>query len=279
MPAGAAAAPGTIMIEASATPPYPPAPEQCPPGTIEAGAYRARFAADARDLDRAQELRYRVFNLELAEGLETSHTTQRDADLFDPQCHHLIVEHKPSGEVIGTYRMQTDAMARAARGYYTDAEFDLARLPTGVLANGIELGRACIARPHRGRQALFLLWRGLAAYVVHNRKRFFFGCCSLTSQDSALGWATLAHLTGRDGVWQEIAVPTRPAFACVPPSGPRLPSAAVELPPLFEIYLRYGGKVCSPPALDREFRTIDFLLLFDIARLDEKARRMFFAGA
>ncbi|MEO8505879.1 MAG: GNAT family N-acetyltransferase, partial [Acidobacteriota bacterium] len=168
---------------------YPPAPAERPTAIIESGAYRARFAADARDLDRAQELRYRVFNLELAEGLDASHATGRDIDAFDGQCHHLIVEHLPTHTVIGTYRMQTDSMAGAAGGYYTDSEFDLSHLPAEVLANGIELGRACIERDHRGRQVLFLLWRGLAEYVMHNRKRFFFGCCSLTSQDTELGWA------------------------------------------------------------------------------------------
>lgn len=257
--------------------PSPLSVDQRPPGVIEAGTYRARFASGPRDLDRAQALRYRVFNLELAEGLDASHITERDADPFDEQCHHLIVEHAPSGEVIGTYRLQTDAMARAGLGYYTDAEFDLSHLPAEVLADGIELGRACIAREHRGRQVLFLLWRGLASYVVHNRKRFFFGCCSLTSQDTELGWASLAHLAGRDGIWPGLAVPTKAAFVCAPSSAdPRTPSRKVELPPLFELYLRYGGKVCSPPALDREFKTIDFLLLLDTALLDQKARRMFF---
>lgn len=256
---------------------YPPAPSARPSAAIEAGAYRARFAASRSDLERVQELRYRVFNLELHEGLEASHATRRDADHFDPHCHHLMVEHLPSAAVVGTYRLQTGAMARAGAGFYTDGEYDLAGFADEILTDGIELGRACIEREHRGRQVLFLLWKGLAQYVAHNRKRWFFGCCSLTSQNPADGWAALAHLRARDGVWAEHRVDVRPSFACAePPAAEAIDPATVRLPPLFEIYLRYGGKICSPPALDREFKTIDLLMLFDVARLDARARGLFF---
>jgi putative hemolysin len=40
--------------------------------------------------------------------------------------------------------------------------------------------------------------------------------------------------------------------------------------------LRYGAKVCGPPAIDRQFKTIDFLVLFDVAEMSERTVRMFF---
>ena len=268
---------GLDSVAAANSVSYPPAPSARPTAAIDAGPYRARFAASFGDLLRVQQLRYRVFNLELREGLETSHETQRDADAFDQHCHHLMVEHLPSNSVVGTYRLQTGAMARAGAGYYTDGEYDLSSLPADVLENGIELGRACIEREHRGRQVLFLLWKGLAQYVSHNRKRWFFGCCSLTSQDPAEGWAALEQLRTRDGIWPEFAVAVRPAYACAEPAPEdSLDPRAISLPPLFEIYLRYGGKICSPPAIDRDFKTIDLLMLFDVARLDARARGLFF---
>jgi putative hemolysin len=50
----------------------------------------------------------------------------------------------------------------------------------------------------------------------------------------------------------------------------------VDLPRLFSLYLRYGAKVCGPPAIDRFFKTIDYLVLLDINELDEQTRRMYF---
>ena len=38
----------------------------------------------------------------------------------------------------------------------------------------------------------------------------------------------------------------------------------VKLPRLFSTYLGIGAKVCSPPAIDRRFKTIDFLVMLDI---------------
>jgi putative hemolysin len=52
--------------------------------------------------------------------------------------------------------------------------------------------------------------------------------------------------------------------------------AAVELPILFRTYLRYGSKVLGVPAIDREFKTIDYLVMLDVDTLSPRTRTMFF---
>ena len=79
--------------------------------------YSARLARDLEDLRGAQSLRFQVFNLELHEGLEQSHASGLDQDPFDAVCDHLIVEHVPSANVVGTYRLQTGATAAANLGF------------------------------------------------------------------------------------------------------------------------------------------------------------------
>ena len=54
------------------------------------------------DVAKAQALRFKVFNVELGEGLAESVELGRDVDAFDPVCDHLLVEHVNTGEVIGT---------------------------------------------------------------------------------------------------------------------------------------------------------------------------------
>jgi putative hemolysin len=73
--------------------------------------YATHLARDPAEVRAAQVLRYRIFNLELAEGLAESAATGRDEDPFDAICDHLIVEHLPTQEVVGTYRLQTGMMA------------------------------------------------------------------------------------------------------------------------------------------------------------------------
>src|SRR5262245_26221372 len=87
--------------------------------TSSANTYVIRLARDAAELRAVQALRFAVFNLELNEGLAESHATGLDADPFDEVCDHLLVEHRSTGEIVGTYRLQTGARAAANRGYYS----------------------------------------------------------------------------------------------------------------------------------------------------------------
>lgn len=274
------------------SPPLPDLLEQCPelaayPLVVDAiperqlaeGSYAVRYARTLEELDELLRLRFRVFNLELDEGLDESFLTGRDRDEFDAQCHHLVVEHRPSGAIIGTYRIQTAAMAAQGRGFYTATEFDLGRLPDELVTAAVEVGRACIAREHRLKPVLFLLWKGLALYMEHNRKRWLFGPCSLTSQDPWDGKRALDELARRGKIDADHVVTPQPGFECVWEGADPAPERAenLELPPLFEIYLRYAGRVCGLPVIDRRFKTLDFFVLFDVEALNPRARRLFFS--
>ncbi len=238
---------------------------------------RVRIAATSKDVDAVLRLRFEVFNVEIGEGLASSWDTGRDEDEFDTQCHHLVVEDVGEGRVVGTYRMQTVAMARAGRGFYSEGEFDLSGVPGDVINRSIEVGRACIAREHRNRRVLFLLWKGLAGYLAASGSRYLFGCCSITSQDPVVGMRALEDLRRAGQMHPTVVVPPRRGMECrtTAESLPRV-HERVDLPILFRTYLRYGAKVCGPPAIDREFRTIDFFTLLDVDAIEPDVRRLYF---
>jgi len=252
---------------------YPVHPESLPPGEIREEHYCVRFASSLDELDAVLRLRYEVFNLELGEGLDVSHATGRDEDEFDAACHHLLVIDDAHGGVVGTYRVQTAAMAARHRGFYSAGEFVLETLPDEIVDQAVEVGRACVSRPYRNRHVLFLLWKGLGAYLTWNRKRYLFGCCSLTSQDNAEGHRVLRHLEREGHVHPSLRVEARAGWECS--GGWEGDPGEVVVPPLFKIYLRYGAKVCSPPVLDRFFKTIDFLVVLDVNGLEPDAYRTF----
>lgn len=166
----------------------------------------------------AQTLRFEVFNLELNEGLEQSYATGLDQDPFDAVCDHLLVEHLPSKQVVGTYRFQTGANAARNLGYYCEQEFEF-EVYRPLRDEIVELGRACVHQQHRNLSVLGLLWKGIAEYARARRARYFFGCSSITSQEPAI-WGL-----GLCGIMQEI--PGRPAIPHSTAHGIRLP---VELP-------------------------------------------------
>jgi putative hemolysin len=218
----------------------------------------------------ALRLRFLVFNLELNEGLATAFETGYDTDHFDSVCDHLIVEQAATGEVVGTYRLQTGLTALQNYGYYSEREFDFA--PYECMRDSIiELGRACIHRDHRSTEVLQLLWRGIARYAVQHRARFLLGCSSLTSQEPARGTAVYAAL-------QSYLV--EPRLRTVPTDAFAMPlvrdAADASIPKLLRAYLAIGAKLCGPPAIDREFKTIDFLTLMDLDNLPHCVRARFF---
>ena len=250
---------------------YPVFPDALPVEVPGLARYELEFARDIELLDEILKLRFEVFNLELGEGLEASHETGRDLDEFDPFCHHLAVREKATG----TYRLQTNDMAASCRGFYSADEFRLSSLPREIVDQSVEIGRACVALEHRQHAVLFLLWRGLATYLAHNRKRYLFGCCSLTSQDPDEGLAMYRQLQADGVVHPEFEILPTEDYACHP-GGRELDPNSLKVPKLFRTYLRFGALVCGPPAIDRRFKTIDFLVLFDLARLDPKSYNTFF---
>jgi putative hemolysin len=249
---------------------------RAPTARLRQGAYDLRFARRPEELDEILKLRFRVFNLELGEGLDESFASGRDRDEFDEVCHHLLVVDRRSSEIVGTYRMQTSEMAAMERGFYSADEFEVEALPDSLLAGSIEVGRACIAREHRNRQVLFLLWKGLALYMSSFEKGYIFGCCSLTSQDVVAGMKLFRQLE-RDGhVHSELRSVPVAGYECVCDEELLTDRAEVEVPVLFAAYLRYGALVCSPPAVDRRFKTIDYLVVLDLETLDPATIRLFF---
>ena len=266
----------------------------------EVGQYRLRLAQSSEDLDDACRLRFRVFNVELGEGLESSYQTGLDRDQFDVFCEHLLVEDKLSRRVVGTYRMQSGESAGRNVGYYSEQEFNLA--PYEPLRAGIlELGRASIDREHRTPEVLTLLWRGIAQYATDMGLCYLIGCSSLNSQDPAEGWQMYRQLeTYR--VSAEFETTPTASYACPTDEEGRHtqqpdqqeshgqesheqesqslrthPPISVKIPKLLKTYLAIGARVAAPPAWDREFGTIDFLTLLDLRMISPGARNRFLA--
>jgi putative hemolysin len=258
-----------------------------PPGRrihAEAGPYRLRLAQGAGDREAACRLRFRVFNLELGKGLESSYSTGIDTDHFDVFCEHLLVEQKVTGRVVGTYRMQSGVTAAMNFGYYSAQEFEFA--PYEPLRHDIlELGRASIDRDHRTPEVLTLLWRGIAQYATEMGLRYLVGCSSLNSRNPAVGWQMYRELE-RYRVSPEFeTVPTlqyvcpagQPGTEIQPDSTPHDALLPTKVPKLLRTYLTIGARICAPPARDRAFGTIDFLTLLDLKHLSSAARNRFLA--
>ena len=234
-------------------------------------SYVARLACHADEIRAAQALRFEIFNLELNEGLAQSYASGLDEDPFDAVCDHLLVEHLPSRQIVGTYRLQTGVNAAAKLGYYSAQEFDFTPYEP-FRSQIVELGRACVHIQHRNLVVLGMLWKGIADYAQQRGARYLLGCSSITSQDPSVGASAYTELCRKNlaaPAWRTLPLPE---YEC---PIHHLAEEPVKIPKLLRAYLSVSAKICGPPALDRSFKTIDFLTLLDLEMLPALARQRF----
>jgi putative hemolysin len=233
----------------------------------ENNRFRVRLAMSDEERRSLYRLRFLIFNLEMNEGLDQAYLDGQDRDEFDEFCDHLLVEDKLTGRIVGTYRLQTGIVAARGIGYYSAQEFDFS--PYEHLRQAtVELGRACIHREYRSFEVLNLLWRGVAQYAARSGGRYLIGCSSVNSQDTQLGSAMYYRL--REWlVSPELQTKPTEKFAF------QLAEESTEKPnppKLLRGYLAVGARIAGVPALDREFKTIDFLTLMDLDNMAPSAR-------
>lgn len=244
----------------------------CPNPIATTNLFRVRLAQTVEDLEQCQRLRYQVFNCELREGLDSSSRTGRDCDPYDFICDHLMVLDAATEALVGTYRMQSGYRAMGNLGYYGEQLFDFRPFET-VRGEVLELGRACVHELYRNTHVLHLLWKGIAKYASTCKARFLIGCSSLSSQDENAAMALYETLREKSLVEPPLRTAPAPGHEC---KADGLPLSAPCMPRLFRAYLEISARVCGPPAIDREFKTIDFLTLLDLQRLPERVRSRFF---
>ena len=243
---------------------------------ISDGRYTVKPALTLKEVQTALRLRFEVFNVELAHAEASDSSPQLEFDAYDFKCGHLIVVENSTNKTVGTYRLNSMESAENTRGFYAYNEFSIEDLPHEVLEQGIEIGRACIAPEHRNTKVLFLLWKGLANYLMETDKRFFFGCCSIFTRDAFVGERAYRQLVDGGHFHKTFRVEPRKNGLYYSEHAPEI-GDAVELPSLFNMYLRIGAKVCGPPMIDHDFGTIDFFVVFDVEKITEKYRKMFFS--
>jgi len=259
-----------------------------PPGGISAaplgrlGNMDVRLATTAKEIRRAQKLRYRVFYQE-GHAIPDTKTmiARRDVDAFDVICDHLLViDHtidpaaKPFRKppVVGTYRLLRQDMAQRHGGFYTAGEFGI----DGLLARHpdlrfLELGRSCVLPPYRNKRTVELLWHGIWSYVRQNRFDVMIGCASLEGTDPdqlALQLSFLHHFARAPEEWRASALPRRYVdMNRIPKDQIDAKAALRALPPLIKGYLRLGAFVGDGAVIDRQFGTTDVLVVMPVSAI------------
>ena len=247
--------------------------------TISSSRYTVKLAKDPVEVQAALRLRYEIFGEELDRTPEVDQTQRLDKDQYDDQFYHLVVIDKESGQVIGTYRLQTYERAANGLGFTTNFRFCLHQFPNEVLKSAMEVGRACIAREHRSGMVLYLLWKGLAAYLIYFQKRYLFGYAALDTDNPYTAHRTFDYLKQHDYLHPHIWIERREGFT-QPEAWPDSDDGhSIDLPLLFQNYLNVGAQICGGPSFDDSYQLIHFLILLDMDTMAEQTKSRFLNNA
>jgi L-ornithine Nalpha-acyltransferase len=252
------------------------------------GSLEVRLARSVADIKKAQRLRYEVFYREMA-AVPDARTLQkkRDEDDYDPICDHLLVIDKSMerkgkrpwprrAKVVGTYRVLRQEIAEKNQGFYTQGEYDIAPLIAAkrTTQHFLELGRSCVLKPYRNRRTVELLWQGLWTYIREHGVDVMLGCASFPGTDPAehaLALSFLHHYSRAPEEWLVAAHPDlKIGMNMMPKEKVQVKEALKVMPPLIKGYLRLGAYVGEGAVVDRQFGTVDVLIILPVSAIDTR---------
>lgn len=252
----------------------------------KAPIFDVALATSAAELIEAQRLRYQVFVEELGgQGAQVDHVQQREIDRFDEFATHVLLRdvNRPDGhQVVGVYRLMTQQAAIEAGGFYSEAEYDLAKLHESG-ARLLEVGRSCLHRDYRGGTGMMHLWAAIADYVCRNEIELLFGVASFPGtkvHDIAQQLSLLhdRHLAP-EGLQLRARQPGRQVMNLVAPEKIDRVKAMRDTPALIKAYLRLGGVLGGEAFVDLAFNTTDVMMILQTDAIGALQRNYLRRGA
>lgn len=233
---------------------------------IEVGPYLIKTADSVDELLKIFRLRHEVFHREFREISKPG----LDIDKFDRAFDHLTIHHKPTAQIIGTYRLRCSEKVHRS---YTALEFQLKNL-YHLPGPYLELGRACVHKDHRKGAVMSLLFRGIAEYMNQSGAQILFGCSSVKIKEARLAALLSKYFLEENHNLQDCEITPTENFRMPhldtwlehfsQPLAPELREEAQSLiPGLLNSYLKMGAKIASVPAYDKEFGCIDLLTVLN----------------
>lgn len=243
------------------------------------GHFTVKTVENGEELEEALRLRFHVFHKEY---MAKRRGTGVDVDALDLVCDHLLIRDNRTGKAVGTYRFNSSTFSDT---FYSSSEFDIddvLQLP----GNKLELGRAAIHKDYRTGAVIAMIWRGLSEYMDLVDTDVMFGCASIKTTDPLTIGLVTQYFQKKGLLSDALKVePTkkyrvkslRKALDYIEKHPYEYDEKAVEkmIPALVHAYIKMGVKTYGWPAIDREFKCIDFLIVLKVKELEGSYRRRY----
>ena len=244
------------------------------------GRYRARFSRAPEDVEAAQRLRHLAFiaNRPGAAAAEGPRAHGLDADEFDPECTHALIEEVRTGRLVCCFRMLHLPDGSAIARSYSAKWYELSAL-ADYPAPMVEMGRFCVAPGVADPDVLRVAWGAMTAYVEDNGVELLFGCSSFQGVDAEAYMDAFAllkekHLAPKRWL-PRVKAPRVFRFAKLLRLRRPDPKLAMRrMPPLLRTYLVMGGWVSDHAVIDHDLNTLHVFTGVEIKRVPPKRRAL-----
>ncbi|MBD5391337.1 GNAT family N-acetyltransferase [bacterium] len=253
---------------------------------IKVRDYEVRLARNRDERKQVRQLRYDVFvEEEGASATDEQKQLREEWDAYDAHADYLVVMH--AGRVVGTYRIINRAAAEKMGGFYTETEFNLAKIKR-TRGNIAEMSRACVAREYRENALVMrMLWAGLGEYIVRHKISILFGVASWVGKNpvasaqaiSYLYYNHLAPMNLRPTVitenFAEGVNPKLSRMNILPEVFVDRDMAVREMTPLIKGYLRLGARFGRGVFVDQPFNSYDVFVLIKTKDIEPAYQKHF----
>jgi putative hemolysin len=150
----------------------------------------------------------------------------------------------------------------------------------------LELGRACIHKDHRKGIVLSLLWRGITDYMHLSGANVLFGCSSLKIRCASKAALVYKYLFSIGALSENLYSSPKESFQMKDfdiwyasfengLNDVQKAEAELLLPPLLKSYIKFGAKIGSEPAYDKDFDCVDLLTVLKKEDMTNSLARRF----
>ena len=239
---------------------------------LKKGRYNVRLAQGAGDIAAAQALRHLAFHGR--DGL--------DADGFDAECEHFLIEETRSGRLVCCFRiLPLSGGGEISRSYSAQFyELEALRLYQGRM---VEMGRFCIHPDVKDPDILRVAWGAMTSYVDENAVEMLFGCSSFKGVEAeeyldAFTMLRQRHMAPKRWL-PRVKAPQVFRFGKLARRKPDAKLAMLRMPPLLRTYLMMGGWVSDHAVVDRQMNTLHVFTGLEIGAIPPGRKKLLRAVA
>ncbi|MBQ0013042.1 MAG: GNAT family N-acetyltransferase [Proteobacteria bacterium] len=256
---------------------------------IKVRDYEVRLTRNKEERRQVRQLRYTVFcEEENATPTDEQQNLREEYDAYDTYAEYMAVFH--NGKIVGTYRIIDRKGAEKMGGFYTETEFNIAKIKN-INGNIAEMSRACVDAAYRENGLVMrLLWAGLCEYVVKRKIAILFGVPSWVGTNPADSAQAISYLyynylsplhlraTVNTDAFADGVNPKMSQMNILPRAFVDEDRAKKEMTPLIKGYLRLGATFGKGVFVDKQFGSYDVFVMVQTKDVD-KAYQKHFAGS